>query len=355
MSSFWRVAGFVTQSASIGLALAFLIVLAKPDLVGLGRPGTGVSSYASAVAASAPAVVSIFTERTLNPVGAPPGFTVRGRVLGSGVVINRDGYLVTNWHVIEGADEVRVRLADGREATPELVGADPDTELALLRIDLPDLPVIALGRSDNLQVGEVVLAIGNSLGLSRTVTMGIVSATGRGQLFVANFENFIQTDAAINAGNSGGALVNSSGELVGITTAVISAKPSDQTVPEGLGFAIPVNLVKGVVDQIIAHGRVIRGYLGVDTYDFPAQETAAYGIQGPAVLLTGVRGPAAAAGLRPGDILTHINGTRMYSAQQAMNLVASSQPGQHIRIGVARRDGTAFSTEAVLEERPPLE
>ena len=357
MSSFWKVAGFVTQSASIGLALAFLVVLAKPDLVHLGPPRSGgdTASYAQAVAASAPAVVSIYTERTLNPAGAPPGVTFRGRALGSGVVINRDGYLVTNWHVIEGAEEIRVRLADGREAVPKLVGADPDTELALLRIDLPNLPVVQLGRSDNLHVGDVVLAIGNSLGLSQTVTMGIVSATGRGQLFVATFENFIQTDAAINAGNSGGALVNARGELVGITTAVVSAAARDRTVPEGLGFAIPVNLVRGVMQQLIAHGRVIRGYLGVDTLDMPASETAAYGVQGPAVLLQSVRGPAAAAGLLPGDLLTHINGMRMYSQQQAMNVVASSQPGERIRIGVARRDGTVFATTAVLEERPAQE
>ena len=356
MSSFWKVAGFVTQSASIGLALAFLVVLAKPDLVRLGPAAEGdATSYAQAVASSAPAVVSIYTERTLNPAGAPPGFTVRGRALGSGVVIDRDGYLVTNWHVIEDADEIRVQLADGRDATPQLVGADPDTELALLRVDLPDLPVVRLGRSDNLKVGEVVLAIGNSLGLSQTVTMGIVSATGRGQLGVANFENFIQTDAAINAGNSGGALVNARGELVGINTAVISAAARDRAIPEGLGFAIPVNLVRGVVEQLIAHGRVIRGYLGVDTLDLPARETAAFGVQGSAVLLRAVRGPAAAAGLLPGDVLTHLNGQRMYSQQQAMNLVASSQPGERLRIAVARSNGTAFSTDAVLEERPAQE
>jgi S1-C subfamily serine protease len=182
--------------------------------------------------------------------------------------------------------------------------------------------------------------------------MGIVSATGRGQLGITNFEDFIQTDAAINVGNSGGALVNSRGELVGINTAVISAAPRDQAMPEGIGFAIPVNLVRGVMQQLIANGRVIRGYLGVDTNDLPEAQARQLGIDGPAVLLRDVSGPAAAAGLKPGDVLTHINGQRMFTQQQAMNLVASSQPGAHIKIRVARVSGP-FETDAVLEERPP--
>ena len=200
-------------------------------------------------------------------------------------------------------------------------------------------------------MGEVVLAIGNSLGLSQTVTMGIVSATGRGQLGITEFEDFIQTDAAINVGNSGGALVNSRGELVGINTATISAAPRDSTMPEGIGFAIPVNLVRGVMEQLIANGRVIRGYLGVDTSDLPESQARQLGIDGSAVLLREVSGPAAVAGLKRGDVLTHINGQRMFTGQQAMNLVASSQPGAHIKIRVARPSG-AFQTEAVLEERP---
>jgi serine protease DegS len=236
---------------------------------------------------------------------------------------------------------------------PQLVGSDPATELALLKIDLPNLPEIRLGRSDTLEVGDVVLAIGNSLGLSQTVTMGIVSATGRGQLGVTTFEDFIQTDAAINAGNSGGALVNARGELVGVNTAVISTA-GDQDMPEGLGFAIPVNLVRGVMQQLVAHGRVIRGYLGVDEpIDLPASQASVLGIEGSAVLITGATGPAAAAGLRAGDVLTHINGERMFTRQQAMNVVASSQPGERIRIRLTRANGMPFETEAVLEERPP--
>jgi serine protease DegS len=353
MSPVWKVAAFFAQSAAVGLAIAFLVVLFRPDLVSTAQPASSraVASYADAVSVSAPAVATIYTERTFTPSNAPPGVALRGRALGSGVVIDRRGYVVTNWHVIRDAEEIRVQLADGRVATPRIVGSDPESELALLRIDMPDLPSIALGRSDGLQVGEVVLAIGNSLGLSQTVTMGIVSATGRGQLGITEFEDFIQTDAAINVGNSGGALVNSRGELVGINTATISAAPRDSTMPEGIGFAIPVNLVRGVMEQLIANGRVIRGYLGVDTNDLPEAQARQLGIDGSAVLLREVSGPAAAAGLKPGDVLTHINGQRMFTGQQAMNLVASSQPGTHIKIRVVRQNG-AFQTEAALEERP---
>jgi serine protease DegS len=353
MSSPWKVLAFVAQSASVGLAIGFVIVLVRPEWVNWNpsRAADGPTSYVRAVAASAPAVANIYAERDLNPPGNFAGVLVRGRALGSGVVINDQGYLVTNWHVIRDADEIRVQLADGRDADAKLVGTDPDTELALLHIDLPDLPAIKLGRSDNLQIGEPVLAIGNSLGLGQTVTMGIVSATGRGQLGVANFENFIQTDAAINIGNSGGALVNARGELVGINTAVISSSPQDRNVPEGIGFAIPVNLVRGVMEQLIANGRVIRGYLGVETLDLPAGAAAALGVDGSAVLLCSVSGPAVTAGLRRGDILTHINGERMFSLQQAMNLVARTQPGERITIRVARPGSGVFETEAELEER----
>jgi serine peptidase DegS len=354
MSPLWKVAAFVAQSVAVGLAIAFAVVVVKPELVSRGgAPAAGKSSYAQAVAASAPAVANIYTEVVLGTARSLPGVTLRGRGLGSGVVIDPRGYIVTNWHVIRDADKARVQLADGRVAIATLVGADPETELALLKIELPNLPGIALGRSDNLEVGEVVLAIGNSLGLSQTVTMGVVSAKGRGQLGVTTFEDFIQTDAAINAGNSGGALVNAKGELVGINTAVLSTAP-DQPTPEGLGFAIPVNLVRGVMQQLIAHGRVIRGWLGViDAVDVPASQARSLGIDGSAVQLTDVTGPAVAAGLKPGDVLTHINDQRAFTAQQAMNMVASSQPGQRIKIRGAHSDGKTFTTEAVLEERPP--
>jgi serine peptidase DegS len=341
-----QIVGFVIRSAVIGLAVAFLVVLARPDLIDRS-PSTEpfATSYARAVAASSPAVANVFAERALSGRGT----------LGSAVVIDPQGYLVTNWHVVRDADQIKVQLSDGRVAVPTVVGTDPDTELALLHVDLPALPSITLGRSDNLEVGEVVLAIGNSLGLSQTVTMGIVSATGRGQLGVTTFEDFIQTDAAINLGNSGGALVNTKGELVGINTAVIDSGQGSQSPPEGIGFAIPVNLVRGVMVQLIAHGRVIRGYLGVDVEDLSAGEADGLGLDGPAVRLEKTEGPAAAAGLLPGDILTHLNGRRIYSRQQAMNIVASTQPGDSLDIRVARIGGDTFETSAVLEERRPQE
>jgi serine peptidase DegS len=349
-----EVVSFVAQSVAIGLALAFIAVLVRPELISRAPAADdNRTTYAEAVAASAPAVVNISTETVYSVPSARRPLTVRE--LGSGVVIDRDGYIVTNWHVIRDVDEILVQLADGRAAVPKLVGTDPETELALLKIDLPALPEVRVGRSDTLEVGEVVLAIGDSLGLSQTVTMGIVSATGRG-LGVAEFEDFIQTDAAINAGNSGGALVNSRGELVGINTAVVRTA-GGQTIPEGIGFAIPINLVRGVMEQLIANGRVIRGYLGVDdSSEVPASQAKTLGIaDGSAVLITEVSGPAEAAGLRAGDVLTHIDGERMFTRQQARSVIATAQPGDRMAIRVVRMNGMPFTTEAELVEREPLE
>ncbi len=358
MPAIIRVVAFVGQSAALGLALAFLVVLIKPDIVRLGQGSSSEApgSYADAVASSAPAVVNIYTAGIPGQRSGFAGLTtspLAGEGLGSGVVISQDGYLVTNWHVIRNADEIYIQLADGRVAEPAFVGADPETELALLKIDLPDLPSIALGRSDTLQIGDIVLAIGNSFGLSQTVTQGIVSATGRGlEGLVATFESFIQTDAAINIGNSGGALVNTRGELIGINTAVLGAALQDQVIPAGVGFAIPVNLVRGVMAELIEHGRVIRGWLGVNAWYLPALQAQSLGLSGPGLELLDVSGPAAAAGLRRGDIVTHVNGERMLTPQQMRDLVASARPGQTIRIRAIRRGAGLFEIDAVLEERP---
>ncbi len=351
-----RALAFIGQAAAAGLALAFLIVLIRPDIVQLGqeRSTEAPRSYADAVAASAPAVVNIYTAGILGQRAGFAGLTtspLASAVLGSGVVINQDGYLVTNWHVIQNADEIYVRLADGRAAEPVFVGADPETELALLKISLPDLPSIALGRSDTLQIGDVVLAIGNSFGRGQAVTQGIISATGRG-LGVTTFESFIQTDAAINVGNSGGALVNAYGELIGINTAVLGPALQDQIIPAGVGFAIPVNLVRGVMAELIEHGRVIRGWLGVIAWYLPTLQAQSLGLSGPGLELLDVSGPAAAAGLRRGDVVTHVNGERMLSSQQMINVVASARPGQTIRIRAYRRGAGLFETDAVVEERP---
>lgn len=305
--------------------------------------GPTESGFAAAVTASSPAVANVFAERAGSGRGA----------LGSAVVIDPAGYLVTNWHVIRDADDIKVQLADGRVTTPTVVGSDPDTELALLQIDLPDLPSIRLGRSDNLAVGEVVLAIGNAYGLSQSVTMGIVSATGRGQLGFTTYEDFIQTDAAINVGNSGGALINARGELVGINTAVFSSRTQTRTPPEGISFAIPINLVRGVMDELIDHGRVIRGFLGIRIQELPAAEAALLGIEGSAIAIIDVEEPAAATGIQPGDVLTHFAGERLFTRQQTLNVIAASAPGESVGIQYVRTDGSIVETNAILVERDP--
>jgi len=357
MSPTLKTAAFIGQSVAAGLAIAFVVLAFRPDLMRRGAvapDGAEVESYAAAVAASAPAVVNIYTQ---GYPGQRSGFgglatsEFAGAGLGSGVIISREGYVVTNWHVIRDADEIRIQLADGRVATPDLIGADPDTELALLKISTDEVPVIALGQSSALKVGDVVLAIGNSFGLNQTVTQGIISATGRG-LGVTTFESFIQTDAAINVGNSGGALVNVKGELVGINTAVLGAPLRDQVVPAGISFAIPVDLVRGVMTQLIEHGRVIRGWLGVRSRYLPTIDADDYGLDGPGMVLLSVGGPAQAAGLVRGDIITHINGERMLSRQQMMNIIAAESPGSTIDIRGFRPGRGVFDTRAVLIERP---
>ena len=344
MPDFREIAGFAFRSAVAGLALAFIAVLIRPELVREPLPQVGPTSFAEAVDASSPAVANVFTERT----------TGRG-ALGSAVVLDSAGFLVTNWHVVRDATQIRVQLADGRVAVPEVVGADPDTEIALLKVDLPNLPAIRTSSSDELQVGEVVLAIGNSLGLSQTVTMGIVSATGRGQLGVATFEDFIQTDAAINIGNSGGALINTAGELVGINTAVVSRGARGQAPPEGIGFAIPINLVRGVMAQLIEFGRVIRGYLGIiEMSEISFSAGQHLGLDGGAVQIMRVDGPARTAGLTRGDILTHFDETRITGAAQLINLVARTAPGQRVELRGLQADGTPLAAVAVLTERDGL-
>ena len=236
-------------------------------------------------------------------------------------------------------------------ATPEIVGTDPDTDLAILRVDMEDVPVMPMGRSNQLRAGDVVLAIGNPFGLSQTVTQGIVSATGRGRLGVTDFEDFIQTDAAINFGNSGGALINTEGELIGINTAVLA-----QTLgTDGISFAIPVNMVRGVMDQILEHGRVRRGWLGVSSEEVPRAAAAAMGIDPPVALrISNVdpEGPAAHVGLQRNDLVTHLNGQPILNAQEALNRVAAMAPGSVLDIS-ARRGTQRLDLKATLEERPP--
>ncbi len=317
----------------------------------------GVASYADAIARAAPAVVNISTrkvvlERQLPEQMAPwfpdwPEFRRREESSrGSGVILDAEGHIATNYHVIKGVEEIVVQLRDGRSAKAKLVGTDPDTDLAILQIGLGKLPVMPLGRSDQLRVGDVVLAIGNSLGLGQTVTQGICSATGRSQLGLAMLENFIQTDAAINPGNSGGALVTATGELIGINTAILS---HEQGV-EGIGFAIPVNLVRGVAQEIESKGRVVRGWTGMGLNDLNDDS----GNPMAGVQIAGFyRGsPAAETGLRPGDILTELNGTRIVSRQDFFGRIARMHPGVTSTVQGVRPGAGRFELKLPVIARP---
>jgi len=384
MSKLAKVMLFLGASAVMGLAAAFVLLLVRPDLlpravVEVPAPAAApvtpaapapaasapaaepVTSYADAVARSSPAVVNIYTARVVTERTFPSQFdslfgdiwpSVRQRVeraLGSGVVVDKEGHIVTNNHVVANADQIRVQLADGRQANAEVVGRDPDTDIAVLRVKLAKLPVMALGRSDQLRVGDVVLAIGNPIGLGQTVTQGIVSATGRGQLGLATFENFIQTDAAINSGNSGGALVNARGELVGINTATLS-----KTMGEGIGFAIPVELVRGVMDEILKHGKVVRGWFGVLPQDLSEDDARQLGLgEGTGVVLANLylNSPAYAAGLRPGDVILALNGKPVHSAQESLALIAALRPGASLKVSGVR-DGARFEIQSKVIERP---
>jgi len=351
MASARHTLGFLLQSAIAGLAVAFVAVFLFPDLLPEGHPlrgeGAAPDSYATAVAATAPAVVTL-----VGRPAAPVGFAERQSPgsLGSGVVMNGEGFVITNHHVIAGTEDLEVVLVDGRRAPARLVGTDPDTDVALLRIELPELPSIRIGRSDQLEVGDVVLAIGNPFSIGQTVTQGIVSGTGRGQLGLSQFENFIQTDAAINVGNSGGALVNARGELVGINTAFFSRRLDS----EGIGFAIPINLVRGVMEDLLAHGRVIRGWLGVGTQTLTPDQARALGLPEPyGIILTTVQpgSPADRAGLRPNDVITHVNDEPVVVWQDALRSIAAMRPGTRVTLSGSRR-GQAFRVEAEVAERP---
>jgi serine protease DegS len=381
---------FFLQAATIGIVAAFLILVFRPEWLDRRMPvvevqqaperevvegvspalarGNGPVSYADAIEPAARAVVNIYTAKVVmrqtHPLLDDPLFryffgdqlsTPRKRLqtsLGSGVIVSPQGYVLTNNHVIEGADEIQVMLQDGRQARATLVGADKDTDLAVLRIELDDLPVLTLASRDRLRVGDVALAIGNPFGVGQTVTLGIISATGRNQLGINRYEDFIQTDAAINPGNSGGALVNARGELVGINTAIYSRTGGSQ----GIGFAIPVHMAVEVMKQIIERGHVDRGWLGIEAQDLTPQLAESFGLtESRGMLIAGVLrdGPAHAAGLLPGDVVLRINGKAIPNARTAMSLIGQTTPGTELVIeGV--RNGSAFRTQAV-SGRPPSE
>jgi serine protease DegS len=323
------------------------------------RPAPPRVTYSEAVERASPSVVNVYTSRLVRERVPPslgelfgdymPRYKDRiERSLGSGVIVDEAGHIVTNHHVIANADSVAVQLADGRVAQAHIVGRDPDTDLAVLKIDLSPLPVAAFGRSDQLKVGDVVLAIGNPIGLSQTVTHGIVSATSRQQLGIAPLEDFIQTDAPINFGNSGGALVDSSGALIGINTAIVAKNLG----VEGIGFAIPVNMVRGVLSDIIANGRVIRGWIGIVPEDITDEQAAQLGLAQGGVLVANlyVGSPGQQAGLQPGDLLLAIAGATLNSAQDALARIANAKPGAVLAIKLLRGRRT-FEVKAHVGER----
>jgi serine protease DegQ len=370
------------QAITIGLALLFIIATLKPhwlaDAPSLAparqvtiqqaaapEPARGVAmkSYAEAARRAMPAVVSVYTTKEVRRAPAQedplfdrffgdrfPGQPGRVTGLGSGVIAAAEGYVLTNHHVVEAADEIAVALADGRKVAATLVGADPETDLAVLRIEARDLPVITLGSSDALAVGDVVLAIGNPFDVGQTVTMGIVSAVGRNNLGINRYENFIQTDAAINQGNSGGALVDTVGNLVGINTAIYSRSGGSI----GIGFAIPTAIVTQVMKQLITRGRVTRGYFGIEPVDItPELVTALKLRREQGVVVRGVQrsAPAGNAGMEPGDILLAINETPVRDTPGMLNQIAQLAPGSVARVRV-ERNGRELDLAVSVGERP---
>ena len=377
---------FAFTSITAGLAAAFVLLVMRPELLGERKPaleireavpqaappstqspGSGPVSYADAVAQAAPAVINVYTAklvtRQASPLLSDPQFhhffgdqtSVRPRKqletsLGSGVIISPQGYVLTNNHVIEGADEIQVVLGNGDNVEATVVGHDPDTDLAVLRIHAAGLPSIAIGDSAQLRVGDVVLTIGNPFGVGQTVTMGIVSATGRDRLGINTFEDFIQTDAAINPGNSGGALINARGELIGINTAIFSKTGGSQ----GIGFAIPMNLAQGVMKEIVEHGHVVRGWLGIQAQDITPDLAKSFGLENShGVLVAGILkdGPADRAGLKPGDVITRVDAIEPKESSEILNLIARKRPGSRLRIE-GRRGDARLDLEAVIDERP---
>ena len=371
---------FIFQAVAVGLLAAVLLLIFLPNNVVDKRPAvefledrtdrspsleSGPVSYAQAVQRAAPAVVNIYTSkqvlsnrrplldspllrRFFGELNQPQQRTQTS--LGSGVIMSSQGYVLTNYHVIENADEIEVLLADGNTVGANVLGADPETDLAVLTIEIENLPSVVISDSKNLQVGDVVLAIGNPFGFGQTVTQGIISATGRDRLGINTFENFIQTDAAINPGNSGGALINAYGELVGINTAIFSKSGGSQ----GIGFAIPIGLARDVMTQIIQHGRVIRGWLGLELQNISPQLAESFGLGSTSgVLVAGIvsQSPAHKAGILLGDIILRFENQDTSDAKIIQSEIASRKPGDKVTITGIRK-GNNFKTEVDIAQRP---
>ena len=374
MKRLWLV---FAQAVTVLLAAWFVVATLKPQWLGNPRavPGstgtisileapaapTGASptpgSFSAAVRQAAPAVVSINTSAR-HPAANDPWFRFffgdRGEQqqtgLGSGVIMSPEGYVLTNNHVVEGADEIEVILNDARRTKAKVIGTDPDTDLAILKISLDRLPLITLGNSDALQVGDQVLAIGNPFGVGQTVTSGIVSALGRDQLGINTFENFIQTDAAINPGNSGGALTDIGGHLMGINTAIYSRSGGSM----GIGFAIPVSTARQVMESIVRNGQVVRGWIGVEPGELTPELAQTFGVKAEqGVIITGVlgNGPAAQAGIRPGDVITQVGDQPTRTVSELLSRIAALAPGQAVPFTLERR-GEPVQASVTPAQRP---
>lgn len=362
---------FVYQMIILGLGLALLVVTLMPEHFNRGAPinpeqpryqserlmTEEPASFAEAVSLALDNVVSIYSLKSTLPdenSGSVPFLNQDKRhhpsSLGSGVIMRQDGYILTNNHVIQDAARIRVALRNGTQIEARAIGADPETDLAVLKVAPGSLPAPLKTNRKPLRIGDIVLAIGNPLGVGQAVSQGIVSAVGRNQLGLNTFEDFIQTDAAINPGSSGGALINSLGELVGINTAILSQNGRSQ----GIGFAIPIQLAQDVMEQIITFGQVVRGWLGVEGINVPAQYAQQYGLNDSGgVMITRVLSgsPAEQAGLKRGDILLEINARKIPSARAALNMIARSQPGTLLSLS-GIRDGAAFRSTTEVSTRP---
>lgn len=333
----------------------------------LTKTGRAMSEIAVAVK---PAIVNILTTRTVKVQGGADMFDDpffkrffgdqfnrqrqprerKSAGLGSGVIVSSDGYIVTNYHVVKDADEIKVTLTDKKEYQGKVIGSDPKTEISIIKIDATGLPTLPWGNSDKLQVGEIVLAVGNPYGLNQTVTMGIVSAIGRANVGIADYEDFIQTDAAINPGNSGGALVNPRGELVGINTAIFSTSGGYQ----GIGFAIPSNMIKSIMDSLVKKGKVVRGWLGVSIQKITPELSKQFNVKGDSGVLVSdavENGPAEKAGIRRGDIIIEYDGKKTDEPSQIRNMVANTLPGEEHTFTILR-DGKQLSIKATIGEVP---
>jgi serine protease DegQ len=369
------------QTATICLALLFVVSTLRPDLLNWNArnsvvtvkeppgdaPGRAAASFSDAARKAMPAVVNIFTsqevKRPRHPFMDDPLFRYffgdqveagpqRREGLGSGVIASEQGYILTNHHVIESVDQIEIALADSRKVPARVVGSDPETDLAVLKIEVARLPSITFARPEQLRVGDVVLAIGNPFGIGQTVTQGIVSGLGRSHLGITVFENFIQTDAAINPGNSGGALVDSSGNLVGINTAIYSQTGGSM----GIGYAIPANVARQVMEQIIQKGSVTRGWIGVGVQDITKEIAESLKLQaGAGVLITQVErgGPADKAGVKLGDVLVGVNGAPVADTIGMLNMIAALQPGEQARLKVARNQSET-EVSVTIGRRPKL-